>query len=343
MLASLHHPNLVQVYALGEHAGDVYFVMELVEGQPLSEVLRATLERSEWFPTAAVAQIALEIGDALDAMHALGVIHRDVKPANILLDRERDRAVLVDVGVAVQAPATSATPPARRGSPRPSRSSSTTDAPTTDVYGLAATVYCMLTGRPPFGSGPAPQVVQRQLTEPLTPPSQLRPTLSEAVDAVLAKALAPTPKKRWASASTFAIALARALERLPPSPRPRRRDRRAAPRAEVRSRPPRRCSRRPRASTQIARAPSTPSVARSITGHVRAAHLRVLSRLLQHHLGESGMARIVDRVPRARPTRCRRRSRRSPGSTSPSSSPRSSVARSACRASSCRARSAAAR
>ena len=83
--------------------GDVYFVMELVEGQPLSEVLRATLERREWFPTEAVAQIALEIGDALDAMHALGLIHRDVKPANILLDRERDRAVLVDVGVAVKA------------------------------------------------------------------------------------------------------------------------------------------------------------------------------------------------------------------------------------------------
>src|SRR5262249_23073135 len=99
ILASLHHKNLVQVYALGEHAGAVYFVMELVEGQPLSEVLRATLERREWFPTEAVAQIAFEIGDALDAMHALGLIHRDVKPANILLDRERDRAVLVDVGV----------------------------------------------------------------------------------------------------------------------------------------------------------------------------------------------------------------------------------------------------
>ena len=103
ILASLHHKNLVQVYALGEHAGEVYFVMELVEGQPLSEVLRATLERREWFPTEAIAQIALEIGDALDAMHALGLIHRDVKPANILLDRERDRAVLVDVGVAVKA------------------------------------------------------------------------------------------------------------------------------------------------------------------------------------------------------------------------------------------------
>src|SRR4029079_1198973 len=65
LLASLHHPNLVQVYALGEHAGEVYFVMELVEGQPVSEVLRATIDRGEYFPVDAIAQIALEIGDAL--------------------------------------------------------------------------------------------------------------------------------------------------------------------------------------------------------------------------------------------------------------------------------------
>src|SRR6185295_2758030 len=138
-----------------------------------------------------------------DAMHEVGVIHRDVKPANILLDRERDRAVLVDVGVAVRAGDArdaAGTP----GFAAPESFLETTDAPTTDVYGLAATVYCMLTGRPPFGSGPAPQIVQRQLHDRLVPPSQRRSTLSDAVDEVLAKALHPTAKKRWASASTFA-------------------------------------------------------------------------------------------------------------------------------------------
>ncbi|HEY0483406.1 MAG TPA: diguanylate cyclase [Kofleriaceae bacterium] len=288
LLASLHHPNLVQVYALGEHAGEVYFVMELVEGQPLSEVLRAQLERNEWFPTAAIAQVALEIGDALDAMHEVGVIHRDVKPANILLDRERDRAVLVDVGVAVRAGDqrdAAGTP----GFAAPESFLEHADAPTTDVYGLAATVYCMLTGKPPFGAGPAPQVVQRQVAEPLPPPSELRPSLSEAVDAVLAKALAPAAKKRWASASTFSIALARALDRLPEEPIA--------------------ITRPPPDPIQVAQAllgptegidhilvPSPPS-ARLITGHVRAAHLRVLSRLLQHHVGESGIARIVHQLP----------------------------------------------
>lgn len=290
ILASLHHPNLVQVYALGEHAQDVYFVMELVEGQPLSEVVRATLERKEWFPTAAVAQIALEIGDALDAMHALGLIHRDVKPANILLDRERDRAVLVDVGVAVKAGDArdaAGTP----GFAAPESFLEQADGPTTDVYGLAATVYCMLTGRPPFGSGPAPQVVQRQMTDPLVPPSSLRPTLSDAVDAVLMKALAPTPKKRWASASTFATALGRALERPPAEHAPQPSVTEQAVQAAQSIFAPTAGIGAPAVVTSI------PSGQRAITGQVRAAHLRVLSKLLQHHIGESGIAKLVNESP----------------------------------------------
>jgi diguanylate cyclase (GGDEF)-like protein len=302
LLASLHHPNLVQVYALGEHAGEVYFVMELVEGQPLSGVLRATLDRGEWFPTAAAAQIALEIGDALDAMHAVGVIHRDVKPANILLDRERDRAVLVDVGVAVRAGDqrdAAGTP----GFAAPESFLDHADAPTTDVYGLGATVYCMLTGRPPFGSGSAPQIVQRQVAEPLALPSQLRPSLSEAVDAVLAKALAPAARKRWSSASTFSIALARALDRLPAEPPAMRVPPDPIQVAQALLGPTEGIDQFPeqfpeRFPDQLARGalPSTPS-ARIITGHVRAAHLRVLSRLLQHHVGDSGVARIVNQLP----------------------------------------------
>ncbi|MDB4961874.1 MAG: serine/threonine protein kinase [Myxococcales bacterium] len=294
ILASLHHPNLVQVYSLGEYAQNVYFVMELVEGQPLSEVVRQTLERKEWFPTAAVAQITMEIGDALDAMHHLGLIHRDVKPANILLDRERDRAVLVDVGVAVRAGDArdaAGTP----GFAAPESFLEASDGPTTDVYGLAATVYCMLTGRPPFGSGPAPQVVQRQLNDPLVPPSQLRSTLSEAVDAVIAKALSPNARKRWASASTFAIALGRALERLPADELP------APVRVEEISDPVSAAQAlfAPTAGIAVPDAPRTRPVSgqHPITGLVRAAHLRVLSKLLQHHLGESGIAKLINDNP----------------------------------------------
>jgi serine/threonine protein kinase len=296
ILASLHHKNLVQVYALGEHAGDVYFVMELVEGQPLSEVLRATLERREWFPVEAIAQIALEIGDALDAMHQLGLIHRDVKPANILLDRERDRAVLVDVGVAVKAGDqrdAAGTP----GFAAPESFLEQEGGAMTDVYGLAATLYCLLTGRPPFGSGSAPQVIQRQLHDPLTPPSTLRPGVSEAVDAVLAKALSPMPKKRWASASTFAIALGRALERSEGEVRRAE----AAPVAEDIAAATVDSVLKPTQGieevSQVIPLPQPHGKKPLIHGRVRAAHLRVLSRILQHHVGESGMARITTERP----------------------------------------------
>ncbi len=296
ILASLHHKNLVQVYSLGEHAGDVYFVMELVEGQPLSEVLRATLERREWFPVEAIAQIALEIGDALDAMHQLGLIHRDVKPANVLLDRERDRAVLVDVGVAVKAGDqrdAAGTP----GFAAPESFLEQEGGPSTDVYGLAATLYCLLTGRPPFGSGSAPQVIQRQLNDPMPPPSQLRPGVSEAVDAVLQKALAPNPKRRYSSASTFAIALGRALERTDADVRP-------PPVAEdVRLATVDSVLKPTQGIEDISQvfplmaATGTNQPAPQIRGRVRAAHLRVLSRILQHHVGESGMAKLANERP----------------------------------------------
>jgi serine/threonine protein kinase len=89
------------------------------------------------------------------------------------------------------------------------------ESPETDIYGLAATVYCALTGRPPYGSGQLMQVIARQLHEPLPPARGLRPELPSAVDEILAKALDPSAERRYASASTFAIALARALERVP--------------------------------------------------------------------------------------------------------------------------------
>ncbi|MBK7071121.1 MAG: protein kinase [Myxococcales bacterium] len=286
MLASLHHANLVQVYSLGEHEGDVYFVMELVEGQSLAEVLDAQHAAGQWLPLEAIAQVVLEIGDALDAMHAIGLIHRDVKPANVLLDRERDRAVLVDVGVAKRrgddvdgagTPGYAAPESFLEGG---------RESPETDVYGLAATVYCALTGRPPFGSGQLMQVIARQLHEPLPPARGLRPELPAAVDEILAKALDPAAEKRYASASTFAIALARALERapriVPGSPEA---STTVKPEAVLRQ-------------TERLGASARPASVQSMQfGMVRAAHFRVGGRVIAHLAGDAAVRAVADGDP----------------------------------------------
>ncbi len=288
MLASLHHTNLVQVYSLGEHQGDVYFVMELVEGQALAEVLDAQHAAGQWLPFEALAQITLEIGDALDAMHHIGLIHRDVKPANVLLDRERDRAVLVDVGVAKRrgdevdgagTPGYAAPESFLEGS---------TESPETDVYGLAATMFCALTGRPPFGSGQLMQVITRQLHDPLLRPSQLRPGLAGAVDEVMAKALDPDPRRRFASASAFAIALARALER---APRPAASDTAGPAPGQV---PPAAVLKQ----TELLQGGVRPASAS--TEHpemVRAAHFRVAARVIAHLAGDATVRALAEADP----------------------------------------------
>ena len=210
VLAALRHRNLVQVFAFGEDGDDVFFVMELVEGQPLSDVIDHLTDSNTSISTEAVLKIVDEIAEALEAIHAKGIIHRDVKPANILLDRINDRAVLVDVGVAKRTHEVGDA----AGTPGFAAPESFTEVPetsATDVYGLATTTYAMLTGVPPFGGGEILAVVNSQLFDPIPPPSSKRLELPHQVDAVMLKALAPAPGDRYQSATAFSISLARAL------------------------------------------------------------------------------------------------------------------------------------
>jgi serine/threonine-protein kinase len=214
-LAALHHVNLVQVYTFGQDGDDVYFVMELVEGEPLEERTQSARREGTYLPLDLVDRVIGEIGNALDTMHQAGILHRDVKPANVLLDRVRDRAVLVDVGIAKKR-GTDHDPAGTPGFTAPETFGGAPEGPASDVYGLAATAYQLLTLSQPFGEGGVDEILARQRSERPRPAAELRPGLPDAADLVLLRALDPDPSLRYGSASQFASALAAALREASP-------------------------------------------------------------------------------------------------------------------------------
>lgn len=206
-LASLSNDNLVRVYSFVEDADDVFFVMELVEGVSLHSVINDFISRKRYLARERVATIIEQIASALDAMHDAGVMHRDVKPSNVVLDRARDRAVLVDVGLARRLGSQSeaaGTP----GYVAPESFRGGTETPATDVYGLAATAYTLLVNRAPFGNAKDVRVIlRRQLEQPPKPPSTLREDVTAETDSVLSRALSTDPRDRYSTAGAFARAL----------------------------------------------------------------------------------------------------------------------------------------
>jgi diguanylate cyclase (GGDEF)-like protein len=208
MLARLQHPNLVQIYSFGQTGSDSYFVMELVEGEGLQQAIdRGRLEGTP-IPIAEIVAVVDEVASALDALHDRGIVHRDVKPSNVIRDPFRDRAVLVDVGIARrfgQFVEAAGTP----GYVAPEVIAGQEATPRSDVYGLAATAYSLLTLAAPWGDDG--DVLARQTSGvPVPLPSSHRSELA-CVDDVLTAALAREPALRPASAGHFARSLRAAL------------------------------------------------------------------------------------------------------------------------------------
>jgi hypothetical protein len=206
--AGLNHPHILAVHDSGEAAGLLYYVMPFVEG----ESLRERLKREGAFPLDDALRIAREVADALAYAHSQGVVHRDIKPGNILL--VGGHAVVADFGIAVAAGGEVETftelglvigtptymSPEQGGGDGPLDGR-------TDLYSLGCVLYEMLTGKPPF-SGPSPQAVMtRHATDPAPPVRAIRPSVPVAVDAAVHRALAKLPADRFATAHQFAEAL----------------------------------------------------------------------------------------------------------------------------------------
>src|SRR6476661_1327797 len=200
--ANLNHPNIVSIYDWGEEEGTYFIVMEYVEGRPLRQVIR---EDGPIAPQRA-AEIGADIAAALSFAHKNNVIHRDVKPGNVLIS-PNGQVKVTDFGIAraasggaqealtqtgaVMGTATYFSPEQAQGRPIDFRS---------DVYALGIVLYEMVVGRPPFYNENPVAVAYQHVRERPVPPRQRNPKIPVAFESVVLKALAKNPVNRYASA-----------------------------------------------------------------------------------------------------------------------------------------------
>ncbi len=227
--ASLRHENVVQVFDFC--AGDPpAFVMELVRGEALADIVWDYQRMRAVMPVGRVLTIVRRIASALDAVHGAGVLHRDVKPDNIVIEEQTGRPVLIDFGLftrlntEMRVLSGYGTPQYMAPEMCPGGKGFVTASRSSDVYSLACTAFELLTGYALFDSPFTNVVMKRQRLETAPDPSSYRPELAP-FDDVFRRALEKTPAKRFAGAAQFAAALDLAGERwtkplsnLPPAP-----------------------------------------------------------------------------------------------------------------------------
>ncbi|HJZ54100.1 MAG TPA: serine/threonine-protein kinase, partial [Gemmataceae bacterium] len=211
-VAGLCHPNIVQIYEVGDHEGRPYFTMELVDGGNLAQKLTTAPP-----PVRRAAELVASLADAVAVAHSAGIVHRDLKPANVLLTpdgipkisdfglarRVAGEERLTWNGTAVGTPSYMA----------PEQASGNTGriGTATDVYGLGAVLYELLTGRPPFRGGTALETFQQVLSDEPVCPSRLNPRVPRDLETVCLKCLQKDPQRRYSSAADLTEDLRRYL------------------------------------------------------------------------------------------------------------------------------------
>ena len=203
LVASMRHPNIVQVHDFDVESGLSYMVMEFIDGETLKGRLQNLEEKNQWISIDEAVRISLLVGSALKYAHRLGMVHRDVKPANVMIDKQGN-VILTDFGIAkifsgggaTQLTATGAmvgtpsymAPEQGMGQPGDERS---------DIYSLGVMLYQLVTGRLPYEADTPLAVVLKHINESLPMPSQANPEVSEPIERVILKAMAKNPDDRY--------------------------------------------------------------------------------------------------------------------------------------------------
>jgi serine/threonine protein kinase len=213
-VASLRHPNIVQVYDFNVDQGVYYMVLEFIPGETLYDRLQRLSAQGRTLPLDQALQFALNICDALDYAHQRNIIHRDIKPANIMLNVS-GQAILMDFGIVKLLGGTSHTATgavlgtARYISPELIRSEPADQR--SDIYSLGITLYEMLSGRAPFQSDSAMTLMMMHLNDPVPDPRTLRADLPAALVNLLLKALEKDRQFRYQTVAALAADLKREL------------------------------------------------------------------------------------------------------------------------------------
>lgn len=215
-LAEVHHDNVVQVYAFGRHPpSSLYLAMEFVSGPNLEMILEERVARGEAVDLDAAVAILRYVGRGLDAVHARGIIHRDVKPSNVIIEATTGRPVLIDFGVA-QHVGTEATPASIGGTPAymaPEQIAGDVEIThRADIYALGCTAFEMLTGNVPFSSEQPWAVLLAHSQAPRPLVSSVKPDLW-AFDEPIVRAMATDPRERYASCDEFIADFERSYRR----------------------------------------------------------------------------------------------------------------------------------
>jgi serine/threonine protein kinase len=212
-LAQLRHPRIVPIYEVGSDGACYFFVMALIEGQGLDAVIRRGPP-----PHRRAARIACDLADALAYAHEHGIVHRDVKPANILIDHQ-GRANLMDFGLARRQGSVGPGSPDRTGSivgtpaylaPEQAHGVANDVLPAADQYSLGVVLYELLCGRPPF-IGPPPLVLSHAIQRKPPRPRSMNPEVPPTLEALCLKAMAKRPEERFTSCRALADELRRWL------------------------------------------------------------------------------------------------------------------------------------